>query len=157
MTRRRFVLPAACAAILAGCSPPPAESPIDNRPLSGRQIFLARCAVCHQPDGSGIPGLYPPLSSSARLAGSPEKPVRIVLLGLKGPQLRNGTTYNGIMPSWRFDLTDSQISSVLNDMIERWLPGTPPIPDDLVATVRSRTASEKLFPSPEEVDGTSPP
>ena len=153
MTYCRLIPPAVCAAILAGCTPPSREPAADSKPLTGRQIFQARCVVCHQADGNGLPDLYPPLTSSPRLAGPPEKVARIMLLGLKGPQTRNGKTFNGMMPSWRFDLTDSQIADVLNDVIGRWSPGTPAIPADLIATIRSQTATEKLFPSPEEVDG----
>ena len=154
MTCRRLILSASwCAAVLCGCTPPPAESVADTKPLSGRQIFLAKCSVCHQADGSGIPGLYPPLSMSPRLPGPPEKLIRIMLLGLKGTQVRNGTTYNGMMPSWRFDLTDSQIADVLNDVITRWSPDTKAVTPDLVTAVRTQTTLEKLFPSPEDVDG----
>ena len=153
MRRFPLVVPAVCAAILGGCSPPPAKSTEGSKPLTGREIFLAKCIVCHQADGSGVPGLYPPLDSSPRLSGPPEKLVRIMLLGLKGPQTRNGTTFNGMMPSWRFDLTDSQIADVLNDVVARWSSGAPAaIPLDLVSGLRSRTTSDKLFPSPEEVD-----
>ena len=153
MTGFRLFLSAAFASILGGCSPPSGGSTADSKPLTGRQIFLAKCAVCHQADGSGLPGIYPSLSSSPRLAGPPEKLVRIMLLGLKGPQIRNGTTFNGIMPSWRFDLTDSQIADVLNDAIVRWSPGTPAaITLDLVSEIRNQTAADKLFPSPDEVD-----
>ena len=153
MRKLRLVLPAACAAILAGCSPPPDEAAAGSKPLTGRQIFLSKCVSCHLADGSGIPGLYPSLASSPRLAGPPEKLVRIMLLGLKGPQTRNGTTFNGIMPSWRFDLTDSQIADVLNDLIARWSPGMPAaIGHELVSEIRIQTSSDKLFPSPEEAD-----
>ena len=154
MNLSSLAMPALCTAILTGCSPPSGETATDSNPLTGRQIFLTKCVACHQADGSGVPGLYPPLASSPRLAGPPERLLRIMLLGLKGPQLRSGKTYNGMMPSWRYDLTDSQISDVLNDVIARWSSGTSAtIPVEMVAGIRSRTSSEKLFPSPEEVDG----
>ena len=149
----RLILSALCAAIFSGCSPPSSAPPPDAKPLTGRQIFLAKCVVCHLADGKGVPNLYPSLTSSPRLSGPPEKLVRIMLLGLKGPQIRNGTTFNGMMPSWRFDLTDSQIADVLNDVIARWSPGTRALPLDLVTAMRRQTASEKLFPTPEVVDG----
>lgn len=143
-------LAAACALALTGCTPP-LESAADNEPLTGRQIFLTRCVVCHQADGSGLPGLYAPLPTSVRLGGPPAPLVRIMLLGMKGPVHRDGKTFHGLMPSWRFDLTDSQIADVLNDMRQRWAPGAPAIPTDLVSSIRAETVSAPLFPSADEV------
>ena len=149
----RLTLPFVCAALLFACTPGPHDAATDSPPLTGRQIFLAKCVACHLADGNGVPGLYPPINSSPRLIGPPEKLVRIMLLGLKGPQARAGKTFNGLMPSWRFDLTDSQIADVLNDVLSRWSPGPPStIPIEMVTSIRSQTASEKLFPTPEEVD-----
>ncbi|MFZ4778487.1 MAG: c-type cytochrome, partial [Terrimicrobiaceae bacterium] len=75
------------------------EPPLELTPLSGRQIFMTRCIACHQPDGSGIPGICPPLANSPRLTGNPEDLIRIMLLGMKGPIVREGTAYNSIMPA----------------------------------------------------------
>ena len=33
----------------------------------GADTFAARCAVCHQADGRGVPGVYPPLADSVVL------------------------------------------------------------------------------------------
>ena len=30
----------------------------------GKAVFLANCAACHQPDGKGLPGEFPPLAKS---------------------------------------------------------------------------------------------
>src|SRR5690606_40423573 len=32
----------------------------------GASLFQANCAVCHQPDGRGLPGAFPPLAGSPR-------------------------------------------------------------------------------------------
>jgi len=135
--------------LAAGCGPDPVPSAAGIAPLSGREIYLSRCASCHQADGSGVPGLCAPFASSPRLSGPPEKLIRIMLLGMKGSQTRDGVTYRGVMPSWRFDLTDEQIASVLNDIRSRWSPSAPPIPPDLVTGIRAETLGDRLFPPPE--------
>jgi hypothetical protein len=75
-----------------------------------------------------------------------------MLLGMKGPVERDGKIFNGLMPSWRFDLTDSQIADVLNDMRQRWCAGAPLIPTGLVSSVRAETVSAPLFPAAHEVE-----
>lgn len=143
------------AFLLVGCEPAQQASTENLAPLSGRQIYMNNCASCHQPDGSGIPGICPPLPASPRLAGKQEDLVRIMLLGMKGPQMRDGMTYQGVMPSWRFDLNDQQIADVLNDILARWNPNAPTVSSELVKSLRDETASRKLFISPTELDSAS--
>ena len=126
----------------------PAPAPL---PLTGRQIYMARCIACHQADGGGIPAICPPLENSPLLSGSPDILIRILLLGMKGEILRNGTRFNGIMPSWRFDLTDPQIAAVINDMYARWHPGGPAVTEGMVRGIREETAAQKLFPTAKEL------
>ena len=80
---------------------PVAEPATDDAPLTGRQIYMARCIACHQADGAGIPAICPPLANSPRLTGPPEDLIRILLLGMKGGIVRGGVTYRGIMPAWK--------------------------------------------------------
>lgn len=56
------------------------------------------CAACHQAEGQGMPGAFPPLAGSSWVSGNPEVPVRIVLLGLSGPIEVKGAKFNSIMP-----------------------------------------------------------
>ncbi len=130
---------------------PVAEPVPAPMPLSGREIYMARCIACHQADGSGIPGICPPLENSPLLDGSPDNLIRILLLGMKGEILRNGTRFNGIMPSWRFDLTDIQIAAVINDLNTRWHPGGTAVTEEMVRRIREETAAKKLFPTAEEL------
>ncbi len=139
---------AACSLAFASCGTEPS---IDIAPMTGEQIFLAKCAACHQADGSGIPAICPPLSTSPRLSGPPEETIRILLLGMKGSIVRNGQTYSGIMPAWRFDLNDAQVASVIDTINLRWKPGSATPTPDLVRRIREETARSKLFPSAKEL------
>lgn len=130
---------------------PVAEPVLNPLPLTGRQVYMARCIACHQADGSGIPAICPPLENSPLLSGSPDNLVRILLLGMKGEILRNGTSFNGIMPSWRFDLTDPQIAAVINELYERWHPGGATVTEEMVRRIREETAAQKLFPTAKEL------
>ena len=55
------------------------------------------CTTCHQANGQGIPGTYPPLAGSHIATGTPERPIAIVLHGLSGPITVEGKTYNNLM------------------------------------------------------------
>ena len=36
---------------------------------SGEKVYLDNCAACHQPDGKGLAGAFPPLAKSDWIAG----------------------------------------------------------------------------------------
>ena len=123
----------------------------DPGPPTGRQLYMERCIACHQADGTGIPGICPPLLNSPRLTGPPEDLIRILLLGMKGPISRNGTTYRGIMPSWKFDLADGQVADVINDLYVQWNPAAPAVAGETVRRIRDETSAQKLFPAEKEL------
>ena len=130
---------------------PVAEPSASPAPLSGRGIYMARCVACHQADGRGIPVICPPLANSPRMTGPPDDLIRILLLGMKGGIVRNGNAFNGIMPSWRFDLTDAQIADVINDLHTRWNPGAASVTEEAVRKIREETSAQKLFPTEKDL------
>jgi mono/diheme cytochrome c family protein len=70
--------------------------------------------TCHQPDGNGTPGQFPPLTGSEWLKEKePGRIIRIVLNGLNGPLQLNGKSYNGSMVPWKDTLKDEEIAAVL--------------------------------------------
>ena len=77
----------------------------------GKKIFLSACFACHQPDGKGLPGIFPPLAESDFLKADRERAIRIPIKGLSGPITVNGKPYNNLMPPQVF--TDEQIADVL--------------------------------------------
>jgi mono/diheme cytochrome c family protein len=127
------------------------EIEVNDAPLSGRQIYMARCIACHQADGSGIPAICPPLANSPRLTGPAEDLVRILLLGMKGGIVRHGVAFRGIMPSWKFDLSDRQIADVINDLHARWNADAPMVTAETVRRIRDETSAHKLFPTEKDL------
>jgi mono/diheme cytochrome c family protein len=87
---------------------------------SGAGLFAAHCAVCHQPQGQGIPGMYPPLADSAgdfaRSNDGREYLVHVLSFGLNGPIMVRGARYNGFMQSWA-GLSDDDIAQLLNHVL----------------------------------------
>jgi nitrite reductase (NO-forming) len=65
----------------------------------GMAIYKEVCIHCHQENGEGMPGFYPPIASSDYLMADRKRPVGILLKGLKGEITVNGTLYNSEMPA----------------------------------------------------------
>ncbi|MBU6399728.1 MAG: cytochrome c [Verrucomicrobia bacterium] len=77
----------------------------------GKQLFTTICALCHQPDGRGIAGKFPPLAGSDFLNADKDRAIKTVLNGRQGEILVNGQTFNNSMPS--FPLSDEDIAAAL--------------------------------------------
>ena len=86
---------------------------VENQLLadSGKIIYETYCLACHQEDGSGVPGMNPPLGKTDWVLGDSTRLINVILKGLKDAEI-NGDTYSNEMPSHDF-LTDKQISEVL--------------------------------------------
>lgn len=116
---------------------PAAEEPLD--PMVVGKYVYNNCASCHQDNGAGVPGVYPPLAGSEWVNGSPEALVRIVLHGLNGRVTVRGAEYSGEMPSW-LHLRDRQIAAVLTYIRASFGNQAGPVADTLVAEARKQTA-----------------
>lgn len=81
--------------------------------VDGQEIYLTRCTSCHQMNGEGVPGVFPPLKESDFVAGDKGRLIRVILNGLSGEIVVNGVTYNSMMPPWGSFLDDQQVADVL--------------------------------------------
>lgn len=89
----------------------------EPEPVDGATAY-AVCASCHQPNGEGIPGAFPPLAGHAPelYAADPGFPVLVLLYGLMGQIEVEGQTYNGLMPS-HAHLADAELAAILNHVM----------------------------------------
>lgn len=83
----------------------------DYQADSGKIIYETYCLACHQEDGSGVPGMNPPLVKTDWVLGDSTRLINVILKGLKDTEI-NGDSYSNEMPSHDF-LTDNQIAEVL--------------------------------------------
>ena len=87
---------------------------------AGEKTYLQNCSACHQPDGKGLAGAFPPLANSDWLKGKTAKEVATtVLKGLQGEVVVNGETYNSVMPA-QSHLTDAEIADTINYVLSSW-------------------------------------
>ena len=77
----------------------------------GGAVYANICINCHQHDGKGLPGVFPPLAHSDFLMADKQRAMGILLHGLKGEVKVNGAMFNAEMPD--LGLTDRQIASAL--------------------------------------------
>ncbi|GGB45243.1 cytochrome c oxidase subunit 2 [Shewanella inventionis] len=54
----------------------------------GEQVYLARCAACHQPNGAGLPGVFPSLIGSPMIKGPVQGHLDIVINGKPGTAMQ---------------------------------------------------------------------
>jgi mono/diheme cytochrome c family protein len=108
----------------------------------GAGVYNAKCAVCHQMTGDGIPGVYPTLSGSELVNGDPRLPIRIVLHGFQGPIERGGTKYNGVMQPWKNDLSDQEIADVINYIRTNFGNSASEVTAETVTAEREATRSK---------------
>ena len=80
---------------------------------SGEKVYMQTCLPCHQADGSGVPGLNPPLKNSAYVTGEPANLIRIVINGLTDGVQINDEDYTNPMPPFGKTLNDNEIADVL--------------------------------------------
>jgi len=84
----------------------------------GKEIYNQLCIACHQANGEGIPGAFPPLANSDYLFADIDRSIHAIKYGLQGEIVVNGKTYNSIMTSQQ--LTDEETADVLNYVLNSW-------------------------------------
>jgi mono/diheme cytochrome c family protein len=133
---------------------PSKNAPVDLKPdpiALGRRLFNTggACFSCHQPNGQGIPGAYPPLAGSEWVKGVDARVVRIVLDGLQGPVHVEGKTFGAaVMPAFGqsgFNWSDEQIAAVLSYVRQEWGNKAPAVPEEEVARIHQQTADHKAW------------
>ena len=97
--------------------------------------------ACHQTDGKGIAGAFPPLAGSDYLLGNKERAVGVVLRGLEGEVIVNGVKYNSVMPAMT-QLSDKEIADVVTYALNTWGNKGGAVSTSLVAAERAKVAAE---------------
>ncbi|MGI9542863.1 MAG: c-type cytochrome, partial [Cyclobacteriaceae bacterium] len=110
--------------------------------LSGRILYNAYCATCHQRNGKGDNNRFPPLVSDW-IAGDEDRLIDIVLNGMQGEIKVDGKSYNGLMPQ-NSHLDDQAIASILTYVRNRFAGiEDRPIHASQVSSVRSASMVKK--------------
>jgi len=124
--------------ITPGPGPEQELSPRDR----GKKIFAANCQTCHQANGLGVAGQYPPLAGSEFTTGGSRRPGMIVLKGLQGPVTVKGQKFgSAVMQPWDKTLTDQKIADVLTYERSEWGNNASPVTAEQIAALRKELAN----------------
>jgi mono/diheme cytochrome c family protein len=120
----------------------PVVRPADETPSvepAATGPYQTVCITCHQAEGQGVPGAFPPLAGSEWLLGNPEIPVRIAILGLSGPVEVKGAKFNSTMPPPP-GLDDAKIAEAITYARTHFGNHGSEVSADLVKSVRAALA-----------------
>ncbi len=121
---------------------------------AGEKAFQAACMACHQPDGKGLPGAFPPLAGSDYLKADTQRAIGNVVRGLTGPVVVNGVTFNSVMPPMT-QLSDAEIANALTYAMNSWGNAFGVVSATEVAAVRAGPKPKQTAASPTEHPETS--
>lgn len=100
------------APVMAAATTPIAPAPeLPEHLVAGRNHYMKACIECHQADGNGVPGTFPPLAGSEWVSGDQKTLLRILLGGLYGPIQVKGVDYNSVMPG-HAHVSDEELAAI---------------------------------------------
>ena len=112
---------------------------LDEQIAAGKSLYTGTCSVCHQDNGAGLPGVFPPLAASDWVNSQGEDElIKVILNGLTGPVTVNGEDYNSVMPPMS-QLTDDEIANILTYVLNTWDNKGGHVRRDAVEQVRAST------------------
>jgi nitrite reductase (NO-forming) len=118
---------------------------VEDQSKAGQALFAGTCSVCHQANGAGLPGVFPPLAKSDYLNADTKRAISAVLHGLNGKVKVNGVEYNSSMPPMN-QLNDDEVANILTYVLNSWGNKGGRVTTDEVAKVRA----EKRAPTKAE-------
>lgn len=102
----------------------------------GKQLYMQTCAACHQANGQGLVGAFPPLAGSKIVNNEdPEFMIQIILQGYDArPDF-------AVMVGFADQLTDEEIAAIANHERSSWGNNARSITPEEVSKIRSYTLS----------------
>jgi mono/diheme cytochrome c family protein len=121
----------------------------------GAKIYSTLCASCHQAQGTGVHGMFPPLAESEWVTGDEARLIRVILHGLTGEIQVKGETYNGTMAPFGGALKDAEVAAVATYIRRNWGNKAPAVTTATVARERRATASRNKPWTAKELNTTT--
>ena len=112
------------------------ELTVEEQIAAGKDLFAGTCSTCHQANGEGLAGVFPPLANSDYIAADPKHVPSVILHGLQGPVTVNGKEYNSNMPPMS-QLTDDEVANIATYVLNSWGNPGGRVTKEEAATVRS--------------------
>ncbi len=103
----------------------------------GKKLYMQNCAACHQANGEGLQGAFPPLKGSPVVRDKdPDFMVRIVLQGYDArPEYAQ-------MPGFAAQLSDDEIAAIISHERASWGNNAAPVTAETVKAIREAVMNE---------------
>ncbi len=95
------------------------KTDLASQMAAGEKLYQTYCSACHQPNGQGLTGAFPPLANSDYLLADKNRAIRTVIGGLSGEITVNGKKYNAVMPNMSY-LKDEEVANVVTYVMNSW-------------------------------------
>ena len=113
----------------------PKEAVVIDYYAEGESLY-SNCMACHQQNGQGLPGVFPPLAGSEYVISEDASlPVKVLLAGLNGPITVKGVQYNGAMPAFGA-LGDRAVAGLTTYIRAAWGNEGSEVTEEQVAAIR---------------------
>lgn len=101
----------------------------------GGKIFAQICAACHMPNGSGVAGMQPALTTSAIVAGDTNRLIDVLLQGPAAVLPADREKFSNVMPPFGV-LSDADLASVISYLRKNFAKGSPDVTPAQIAARR---------------------
>ena len=95
-------------------------SGIDKTLMEKGKAIYVQCLACHQANGEGITGAFPPLANSDYMLADINRMIKTILNGTADPIMVNGTEYPGNTMTKFTHLSDKDIAAVATYVLNSW-------------------------------------
>ncbi|MSU67569.1 MAG: hypothetical protein CK548_07300 [Opitutia bacterium] len=123
--------------MLAIAAAQPVRSLVDADTPGGK-IFTQVCAACHMPNGSGVPGMHPALTTSAIVAGDSTRLIDVLLRGPAAVLPADREKFSNVMPPFGVVNSNDDVASGINFLHKNFAKSAPPVTAAQIAARRNK-------------------
>ena len=114
-----------------------AAAPQSSKANLGSSLYRTSCSSCHQGNGDGVPGAFPPLAGDPVVTDEdPTRHIEIILFGMQGEAI-DGVEYSAAMPPFAEQLSDEEVAAIVNHERTSWGNEAPTVTAEQVQEVRA--------------------
>lgn len=115
----------------------PAQAPPASKANIGATLYRTSCSSCHQANGEGLKGAFPPLAGDPVVIDEdPTRHIEIILFGMQGEAIE-GVEYSAAMPPFSEQLSDEEVAAIINHERTSWGNDASEVTPEEVQNVRA--------------------
>lgn len=112
------------------------DNGIDAEVMKKGKAIYVQCTACHQANGEGITGAFPPLANSDYMLADTDRMIKTIMSGTAEPIIVNGTEYPGNTMTKFTHLSDEDIAAVATYILNSWGNSGGVVTSEIVAANR---------------------